>query len=44
MDQTDHFSEILEKFVLDNFFILQNVFLEICKIFDKFSNYFQSFY
>ena len=32
MDQPGHMTKFLVKFLKDNFFILQNVFLEICKI------------
>ena len=35
MDQEDHVTKFLQKFVLDNIFILQNVFLEIWKIQQK---------
>ena len=35
MDQPDHMTYFLWKFVWDKFFILQNFFLEICKIQQK---------
>ena len=35
MDQPDHMTKFLLKLVLDKFFILQNVFLEIWKIQQK---------